>query len=734
MKTMFLNGLIGWPAWPLITLVLALVTSPAVAQEPLSDEEANDLIEEIKRAASEAENALKDTASDRLYLGAATDAANYEPEQLLEWVSTKTRWTPYSGRLRGSNGVLMDRRGNSLDRAILLSRLLEDAGYETRLARAQLSAQAAENLWERNIARDETFETTDRGIDQDIQLSDSWSVAEVTSQVSRIADDLTAKISWSGPGEDKARQVTAARDHWWVQVMIDLDWKDYDPLYQDPAVAARPEPQSFTTAEKLAPELDHGLRLQVVIERFQDGRTEEEVALELNLLASDIVLGAPIELRFLPYSDAWDEEDKEDSTIANTAEVWLPITQYNGVTTTGEWISDDGLLVDSPFSFVGKEKLDAATKGLAGLGVSKKKDPPQSHLTAVWLDYQITRPERTPLSVRRELTDLLGPHRRAADTIKFELHTKDIRDRGLALMGYTAILPLTSSPAPAAVNRAILELWAENRNPFIAMVYQAAGWEDERVQPALDQFKHKPVDLLTIAALRQAWNQDADEIFVDQFNVLATHFFIKDGSSAIERTMGVDMVANGVGVIPTPEVDPRRARLKQGVLDTLVEGALFEPDSALNTFYLTLKEVKLTEWPTIELADRAVDIHSLSPASQALIADAVRGGNRAVVYPESLRYGNVSFASWWEVDPRDGNTLGRGYRGWGAVIAEKTIRDITIYPAVKKAAQKTGKTVGCKMAIVATTVAERVVVAELHAAGKAKLPVRKFQKACYILK
>lgn len=38
------------------------------------------------------------------------------------------------------------------------------------------------------------------------------------------------------------------------------------------------------------------------------------------------------------------------------------------------------------------------------------------------------------------------------------------------------------------------------------------------------------------------------------------------------------------------------------------------------------------------------------------------------------------------------------------------------------------------MAIAATTVAERLAVAKLHAAGKAKLPIRKFQKACYILK
>lgn len=723
------------PFWLPMALLVCSLAIPAVAQETLSESEAEDLIEEIKRAAAEAESALKDKTSEHLYSDAVLETADYEATLLLDWVSANTHWTPYSGRLRGSGGVLMDRRGNSLDRAILLSTLLEEAGYETRLARVQLSDESAVALWEREMSEARSRQPGAGSENRTLPLDHDLSEAELTSEVSRIANELEKKFSWSGPAQEKRHQVEAARDHWWVQVKLDQGWEDYDPLFRGDSAPSRGEALSLMPISEIPPELSHGLRLQVVVERFEEGRREEEVALEIELAASEMALDAPIELRFVPHSDSWTDEALDDLTVALSAEHWLPMAQHKQETTNGEWISDRGTLGESPSAFSGKKKLGDATKGLAALGAAKQEMPTESYLTAVWLDYTVIRPGRSDVLVRREITDILGPHRRGTETGSFKPSDDEIRDRGLALMGYTAILPLTSSPAPDAVHHEVLKLWAENRNPFIALVYRAADREDDRVPRALAQFKHKPVDLITIAALRQAWNEHGDQVFLDQVNVLATHYFIKDELPVLERTMGVDVVANGVGVIPDAAVDPRRVRLQQGVLDTYVEGILFASDAALNTFHLSLKQsADLASWPAMGTNDGASGIGMLTPAARARLAEVVKDGNRVVVYPESQNFGNVSFASWWEIDPEDGTTLGRGYRGWGAVLAEKTIRDIPVHTAAKKAAEKTGVTVGCKMAIVATTVAERVVVAKMHAAGQVQLPVRKFQKACYILK
>jgi len=77
---------------------------------------------------------------------AVVDEAGNDPEALFRWVCKQTYLVPYTGSLRGPQGVLMDRLGNSLDRALLLYELLDRAGHEVRLARATLSREQAEEL------------------------------------------------------------------------------------------------------------------------------------------------------------------------------------------------------------------------------------------------------------------------------------------------------------------------------------------------------------------------------------------------------------------------------------------------------------------------------------------------------------------------------------------------------------------------------------------------------------
>jgi len=73
---------------------------------------------------------------------ALADEVGNSKEALYEWVKKNTLFVPYKGTLKGSRGVLMDRLGNSLDRALLLHELLNEAGYEVRLeARFRIKKQ-----------------------------------------------------------------------------------------------------------------------------------------------------------------------------------------------------------------------------------------------------------------------------------------------------------------------------------------------------------------------------------------------------------------------------------------------------------------------------------------------------------------------------------------------------------------------------------------------------------------
>src|SRR5690606_16264150 len=52
----------------------------------------------------------------------------------------------YPGLLRGPEGTLASRSGNALDQAVLLAKLLREAGHDARVARASLSDQQAHAL------------------------------------------------------------------------------------------------------------------------------------------------------------------------------------------------------------------------------------------------------------------------------------------------------------------------------------------------------------------------------------------------------------------------------------------------------------------------------------------------------------------------------------------------------------------------------------------------------------
>lgn len=70
---------------------------------------------------------------DTFDIAAALQGIDRLPEKLFAWVRDQTRFMPYAGILRGADGTLIDRSGKRLDRALLLARLLKEAGHLVRL-------------------------------------------------------------------------------------------------------------------------------------------------------------------------------------------------------------------------------------------------------------------------------------------------------------------------------------------------------------------------------------------------------------------------------------------------------------------------------------------------------------------------------------------------------------------------------------------------------------------------
>ena len=280
---------------------LAVVTGSAVAvaqdpdDAPLSSTEADERVAVIERFVKDVEQDLQGLKSDRLHPDVVLEGLGTDPLAILDWVSSETDWVPYIGVLRSPLGMLMDRSGNSLDRALLLSDLLMRAGLETRLARTSLPDDVAAGVAVRELSR------SGMGA-RDGQIGTDQTAADYRARAATTAAELMQLLPLPTGASDVLSDVAteAMADHWWVQVLLDGDWVDLDPIFGD-RPDARPDATSTFELGELPESLRHSVTLRVVIERKEgDGRIED-VAFEQTLGMGSSSPYATLEVSF----DSW---------------------------------------------------------------------------------------------------------------------------------------------------------------------------------------------------------------------------------------------------------------------------------------------------------------------------------------------------------------------------------------------------------------------------------------------
>lgn len=663
------------------------MSSMGQTEDATVSDEAQRAADVIREAYDAAHLALKDLPRDRFATEPALDASDYDSEAIVRWVDQNTRWVPYRGILRGAEGVLLDRKGNSLDRSLLLARLLEDAGYDTRLARGRLSEEAVEAVLTRAVAIDIAASPTAPIFRDEMIRAAERAPGEATA---------LAKLVGSLPDRDDAEVRKTVADHWWVEVNQDRGWTAVDPLLTGPLAALRPDPEERLSQETLPDSLFHKVTIRVVIERWVAGETIEEVPFEHSLRAAD----APhhdFELLFEPFQVEPAPEGSSDvmeaEAVAETAQEWLPVLRRGGDFIYHEAFDRAGnLLRRKPGEVAIARKLEEVSSALQGLGSTAEDDP--THLTALWLEYRIELPGRETTSVRREIFDLIGPGRRQQPIVRQSLDTEAIRERGRLLMGTHRILVTSAEPPAIALEKSVLELWA-NQGPQIAALMRLAwGAEEDEVVARAYREPVMALDLLTLATARHQLTPFPSSIFLASPNILTAHFTLKiDDYLDVQRAF--DVVVNDVGAVGNGTVSAARMRLEQGVLDTLMEAAIAEPDEKRQGNAADLFALRGGATGGWRMVDAESPNLQLPDAARARVADALAAG-RIVVAPGQL--GDMEPA-WWEIDPATGTTLGIGPKGWGAVITARQVNQQIWAQMLKKVGEKALFRVSCKVAV-----------------------------------
>jgi hypothetical protein len=638
-----------------------------------------------------------------------------DPYQLYTWVAANTDWIPYLGTLRGPVGVLMDRQGNSLDRALLLARLLETAGHSVRLAHGELTEEEAAAVLPALVAHMAVSSPPPA----ESELADSSGIQAIAAQyglsptavsqsvraqhegVSRMRAELSARVrdqsarllpalqpydadaDWSGRF---AEAIGAVRDHWWVQVKEDTAWTDLDPLaYLVDTTLASLIPATETMPVDAVPTgLRHQLAVSVVAEQWSAGMLSERAILE-HVLEPAELYGQPIVLQSWPGN--WPTELNSDPgaqfglrSAALEQRQWGIVLAVDDKPVAQVVLGDDGDVVEPPDGG-GLGGLGSALGALAPRRQQSAREAAQRQLTAVWIEYELRSPGRPARKIRRAVFDALGPAARAAPApARLELDETSRLTRSLALMIRTEILPITCRLAPDFVTHLTVQRLLANRQ-VLGMIARS---DPSRGLPETDTLlaaAAPPVTpLYSLALARLEWSEVGDRVYVDRLGLLTRHRHPAVNGHGFGLRGAVDIAAGDLGV-SLAEPDAYEVRLRQGVLDTNAEALWWTGTAVLNAGEAFAAS---RDWITVRPSERSQASSLNLPAdAKARISSELEAGATVIAPRSPVDAGPEHFIGWWSIDPATGAARGVGGHGWGQCAPEYgvTLEAVVIHAA-----------------------------------------------------
>lgn len=672
------------------------------------------VVDNSVRALQDAEKTRPRDRWDAEYVVAQTGR---DSRALFTWVRDNTLWIPYRGILRGPTGVLMDRQGNSLDRALLLATLLKNAGHAVRLAHAELSdSQALAMLTGTNSTPTSHFRSEapppsvssvraaaarynlDASAIEETMRTREGAVAAVASALDARVTDQTRRLVQAVDRRNQRndwqtrfdRALSARRDHWWVQIDSSGTWSDLD--IDAPAGSAgsaltlAQETRQLKEMEKLP--LYHEIVVRVITEQLSNGTLTERKAMEHVLRPADAI-GKSIVLQFLP-----------STVVGDSAPPSVQSAIALGSAEQREWtvslsVNDD-VVANAILRANGRDP-NAATPGGAfgGLGQAvgaavSGSGAANGDLSAAWIEYEIRVPGDSPRKIRRTVFDLIGPASRAsANSSELTISDAQRTDRAMSLMMRTELLPIACRLSREFVSHLVAESLIRNKDLLRDAAQNFGKPPNEQLNSLVEKSAPLVSSLYSLALARFDWSGDDRYVYVDAPGLLTNHVYPARRDSQTVIRSATDVVANDIGVsLGVRDAFP--VRVAHGVFDTNAESsfqmAAAPIDDTGDAFALDNPWVVLNDTSLVSKLKMPDDVRQL-------IYDDLASGYTVVAPRSPVEMPGQSFAGWWRIDPNTGNTLGIGATGWGNVAGENAVvrspsRSQLVVQTLKRAGQR----------------------------------------------
>lgn len=677
----FLSLLTAWTP-----VVLALDGEFPTTSEVESTESKFD---KIFQAAREVRANLDQT---RFSVEAVLDATDYESEQIARFVREEIAFEQYPGALRGPNGTVLSRSGNSLDQALLLAKLLRDAGYDARIARAKLDQKQASQLLKETFQPRQFEKTEDLGervtaafksagilnlVDDPMQEllaepSDTHSPAAFAGykEVQKISGELESILRKAGALEDSGIDslIEEARDYFWVQYreLSGDKWTDLHPAFQsDVKIELTP---TAHYKETIPEELQHRFRIQVFNEVSKGGRLSvipitsawERPTANLNGVAlvfsnvPDNIAHSP-QLTFSPIE------------AISKSNFFIPVFQGNPAP-GGQYFDTRGNKVDAM----------AASSAAAGLfqalgeGVAQSSEALSSGsapvLTAQWIQITLISPGGSERSYKRTTLDRIGPAARSEGRVPSNLGAPEISEF-LPLLQTHSIMLATGAIQPSfAIDQGFRQLL--ETEPLIRVLMRHVAGESVDLKKSSKQLEDIPtawaghLPLFTRLDLASQIDNEVQTYRHAPTLIIHRKGLTPEGTSI----QGIDIVQNPRRAITNRDgtlTFDSKSIIKSGVWDTAMEDAFLSGgEKRTNT------SIALARSPGADLhvISNATDLEtvSLSADAKATMLAELGAGN-ILVTKDQPQNGEPG---WWKIDFESGIALGQIQDGRGSVSTE----------------------------------------------------------------
>lgn len=428
-------------------------------------------------------------------IDALADRLGSDPNVMFHFVRDAIRYEPYSGVLRGALGTLLCRAGNSLDRSLLLSALLQKAGLHTQIAQGQLSPQQALILVNRVLepvkpvpqilpSLAELIPEIGRAMGVDpaklMQAADEAQKAADKQQQgleSRAEGETNLISALLGKAGVDAGVITSgdqllaeAGEHYWVQYQdSNGQWVDLDSAFADAEPGKSVVPAANTFAPDSVPEETyHHIHITMTIRVAQladgkDGPATDTTLLDQELRVADqqdvdIILAN----QAVPMQDLTKPGANLPQAIASI-KGFQTVLQIGDRSITGKYFDLAGRVSDKLGGPVGDVVTNAGGLGGAlgglggGIGNASGGGAPQGaagRIVGEWVDYALIspRPKGQSPAVRNYHRDIVAPVKvnswspgAPPETASNKLPEDALRRR---LMWYSELYPVSGSMIP----------------------------------------------------------------------------------------------------------------------------------------------------------------------------------------------------------------------------------------------------------------------------------------------